>query len=355
MHTESAGLSRRQFLAGVSSLVAAPALCGAKEATEVAFFVVGDTHYLAERNKPETLNAVSAATNARLIDTLNRLPGTEIPKEAGGGTVLAPRGVVHAGDLIDSGDRSGGVYPKMQRTEWDAYEAGFGLTGGDGKLKYPVYEVHGNHDSPQGDGLVVERIAVRNKKRPGVGSVSKNGLHYSWDWGRVHFVCLGIVVGTVKAVSRKRRYAALDSLEFLTDDLAARVGKSGRPVVVTHHVDVARYATGCDPNSAASGREWDACDVRGYFDALKGYNVVAILYGHTHARNVFRWDGTAAKGKEGIPVFNVDNAGHFGFKEQGLFYCCLTEKELVVREYQTGDRWETARWTPQAWSVPVGS
>ena len=65
------------------------------------------------------------------------------------------------------GDRNTADYLKMQQTEWASYLTDFGLDGKDGRLKYPVYEIHGNHDSPQGDGLVVKKITERNKKRPG--------------------------------------------------------------------------------------------------------------------------------------------------------------------------------------------
>jgi len=55
----------------------------------------------------------------------------------------------------------------------------------------------------------------------------------------------------------------------------------------------------------------------------------------------------------GIPVFNVAKASHFNGKEQGLFYCEVTARELVVREYTTPDRWQSVRWTPQVWTVPL--
>jgi hypothetical protein len=241
----------------------------------------------------------------------------------------------------------------MQRLEWESYQADFGLTGKDGKLKFPVYEVHGNHDSPQGDGLVIKKIIERNQKRVGIGNVSKNGLHCSWDWGPLHCVTLGIVVGTDKKVTRKRRYNALDSLDFLTSDIADKVGKSGRPVLITHHVDMIRYATACDPEAAVTNKEWDSCDVKAYYEVLKGYNVVGILYGHTHARNIYRWKGTTEKGKEGIPVFNVAKASHFNSKEQALYYFQFKDNALKVREYRTADRWQTSRWEPQTWSVAV--
>jgi hypothetical protein len=347
-----APISRRDFLAS-GALAAAALPAGAAPAKPVAFFVVGDTHYFADKASAAKLDPRSAGANGRLIDVLNRLPGSAIPKGSGGGTVLAPEGLLHAGDCIDSGDKP---HAKMQETEWAAFADGFGLTGNDGKLKFPTCEVHGNHDSPRGDGLAVKKIAERNKRRPGVANLSENGLHYSWDWGGVHFLALGIVVGEVKSVARKRRYAPLGSLDFLLSDLKKKVGTSGKPVVILHHVDMIRYAAPAADDKTATSKEWDPADVKGYHDALKGYNVAAVFYGHTHARNVFRWDGSAKRAeKGGVAVFNVDNSGHYNSQTQAFFYVEIADGKVAVREYQTEDAWETGKWTPQVWTTPFGA
>ncbi|QEL16120.1 metallophosphoesterase [Limnoglobus roseus] len=343
--------SRRTFLGASAAATLAPFALGADAKLDLAFFIVGDTHYLADKQNPKQLDATSAGTNARLVDTLNKLPGTAIPAAAGGGTVAIPKGVIHDGDLIDSGDKTGGSFPQMHETEWQGFQADFGLTGKDGRLKFPVYEVHGNHDSPPGDGLIVKKIAERNKTRPGVTGRSSNGLHYSWDWESVHFVNLGIVVGAVKSVTRKRKYNPLDSLEFLAADLAASVGKSGRPVILTHHVDVLRYAT--NPDKPTANPEWDPADVRAYYDAIKDYNVVAIFYGHTHARNIYQWDGSNKKAEKGVSVFNVDNSGHYSFKQQAGYYVHLSGDTMTVREFATADRWETFDWTAEKWERKI--
>ncbi len=351
-------LTRRQFLTtasglGATALVHAGAADPLAGADRFAFILVGDTHYLADKERPEQLDAVSRSVTSRLIDRLHELPGTRVPETAGGGVVLTPRGLIHAGDVIDSGDKNGTRFPAMQKTEWRCFVADFGLTGTDGRLKWPVYEVHGNHDAPGGQGLVIDGIKQRNRKRPGLANVSANGLHYSWDWGRVHFVNLGIVVGPVKDVERRRRYAPLDSLPFLIDDLAKHAKDRGRPVVLTHHVDVARYSD-ADPKAPAGNSEWDPADVRAYYQTIKAYNVLAVLYGHTHARNVFRWDGTRSlKAEAGIPVFNTTKVSHFRSEVQGFLYAEVTEKELVVREYATRDAWKTGAWTPLVWRVPL--
>ena len=353
-------LSRRQFLglsaAGLAGgTLPAQVLAAGAPANDdiVSFFLIGDTHYLANRDQAKQLTATSRLLTTRLVDWLNRLPGTAISEKAGGGKVATPRGLIHAGDLIDSGDRTGKNFVRMQETELAAYVADFGLTGKDGRLRFPVYEVHGNHDAPQGDGLVPGAIRTRNKNRPGLMNVSANGLHYSWDWGGIHFLCLGIVVGAVAETARRRRYHPQDSLAFLVADLNRHVGESNRPVIITHHVDVARYSLPCDPKAPAGNHEWDPCDVRAYYQALRNYNVIGICYGHTHARRLFHWDGTRTAAKTGIPIFNTDKASHFQHVNQAILYFEVGRKEMIVREFGTRDRWQTAQWTPQTWRFPV--
>ncbi len=315
----------------------------------LAFFVIGDTHYFANERAPQELQAASAKVCSQLVETLNRLPGTELPESVGGGRVAEIRGVIHAGDIIDTGDKRGAVQEQMQQTEWEHYTAEFGLTGAEGRLRYPVFEVHGNHDSPGGDGLVVEGLRERVRRRKVLGR-SANDLHYSWDWGPVHFINLGIVVGQDREVAQRRRYNPLESLDFLIGDLQQHVADSGKPVVITHHVDVLRYSQPCDPqNEKNLGLEWNPCDVRAYYEAIRNYNVAAIIYGHTHVRNILPWNGTAERADAGITLLNVDNSSHFSGPNQAFFYVEIDSRELLVRECLTKDGWETSNWTPQVW------
>ncbi len=352
-------LSRRQLLGSFAGATAAlalrPTFAAVADIKPVAFALIGDTHYLANKESPGEMDLASAGVTSQLIKTLNELPGKAISTEAGGGAVAALSGVIHAGDLIDTGDKTGSVHEKMQQTEWDAFTADFGLTGQEGKLKFPCYEVYGNHDGPRGTGLAIDGIKERNKKRMDVKHVSDSGHHYSWDWGpagnSVHFINLGIVVGSTKDKTQPRRYNPLGSLEFLQEDLKESVGDSGRSVVITHHIDVQRYSTPCDltdPKNA--GKEWHPCDARAFHAAIAKYNVVAILYGHTHARNILKWNGTATRVEQGFDLFNVDNSSHFRSDAQAFFYFEITAGKLLVRELATADRWQTSNWSPQVWT-----
>lgn len=350
-------MNRRHFIQASAAAALSNITYGASKqpARPVSFFLVGDTHYCADEESPERMNPVSSAVTSRLIDWLNKLPGTRFPESLGGGVIDDPHGVIHAGDLIDSGDKNGNKFEAMQRTEWAAFTADWGLDGNDGKLRWPVREVHGNHDSPHGKGIVIDAIIARNRKRRDLVNVSGNGLHYSWDWAGVHFINLGIVVGEVKTVLRKRRYAPMESLEFLVADLAENVGRSGRPVVITHHVDMMRYAAETTEEKVVHC-EWDYADVRAYHEAIKDFKVAAILYGHTHARNIFRWNGgekpVTGEGP-GIPAFNTDNAGHFKSKQQAFLHFTLAGEDIIVREFLTADGWLTGDWNPQVWRFPV--
>lgn len=350
---------RREFLSTTTGFLlgaaAAPVVSAssAEPDDRIAFFVIGDTHYLADKHSPTKLSVESEESTMRFLTALAGLPGSEIAAEAGGGRVAIPRGLIHCGDIIDTGDKNGGPHEQMQRTEFAKFVEDYGLTGRDGKLPYPVYELHGNHDGPRGTGHAVEQIIERNRTRPGVVSTSDNGLHYSWDWGPLHCVCLGLTVGVGSGLTERRRYDPLGSVDFLAADLDRHVGRSGRPVVVAHHLDLARNCVPCVSDDPPKSTEWDPCDVAAFYDAIGGYNVAAIFYGHTHGRAVHRWDGATAKAAEGIALFNVDDSSHFHGKAQGLFYVELTGRQLTVREYATRDNWQTAAWTPQSWNVPL--
>jgi hypothetical protein len=381
---------RRRFLhatavAGAGLVAGWPAGGWGRRAEGESFFVISDTHFRAEREAPARAAPDSVAVNRRLLEWLNGLPGQRLPGELGGGAVAEPRGVIHLGDMVDTGDRYGGVNEQMAATEWDVYRDHVGLTGREGLLRYPIYEIHGNHDTPRQRNAALEGVIERNARRGGLAAISPNGLHYSWDWGPLHFIALGIVVGPNAVDRQVSRYEAFESLSFLQHDLATHVGRSGRPVVLLHHVDLQRYSVPCgdegiggsramccegmrlvawhsrdcpENSPGISLREWSACDVRAYHDALRGYNVAAIFHGHLHARRIDTWDGQVVNAPQGIPVFGAKNAGAGG-ANRAFFYCRVEDGDLVVRECQSlGEHgWDPERsqirWETTAWRAPL--
>ncbi len=351
--------SRRNFLKA-SATFASSLTCTSPFAQETPavdtvtrFFAIGDTHYFANEKSPTELTEASIANCHGLIDTLNSLPGTSIPESAGNGTVGPIQGVIHAGDIIDTGDKRGALQTRMQQREWEGFTADYGLTGTEGRLKFPVYEVHGNHDSPSGEGLAIDGLIERTKKRQ-VLARSANGLHYSWDFGPLHCINLGIVVGQDTQVEQRRRYNPMDSLEFLIGDLQQHASDPNRPVLLTHHIDLPRYSKPCNTSDEANlSMEWNPCDVAAYYEAIRKYNIIAILYGHTHVRNIQRWNGTPEKTDVGIPLLNIDNSSHFSGGNQAFFYIEVDAHEMRVRECATKDSWQSHFWTPSVWKFPT--
>ncbi len=358
--------SRRKALLAAAGVTASVATLRGKElpafigtgagAADVAFCFVTDTHYLADKKNPDSMDPQSAVICRRLVDTLNGLVGERIPDHAGAGNVVKLSGIVHGGDLVDSADKRGGVYPRMHATEFAAFEADYGLNGNDGILKYPVFEVYGNHDGPQGDTLVVKGIERRNKRRDGIKNVSENGLHYSWDWGHLHLINLGIVVGQSGPGLQHRRYEPMDSLQFLKQDLQ-QMGDPSRPVVITQHIDLARYSvpyTGDDEKFLHM--EWHPQDVKAFHQTVAPFHVIANFFGHTHRRDIFGWNGTPKRqpfdGAD-VDAFNGDNSSHFHGGKQAFLYVEASETDWVVREVVTEDGWRSHHWADQIWAKKI--
>lgn len=290
---------------------------------DLTFFVVSDTHY--------AMDPGSYAGVRRTIDVMNWLPGETWPGELGGGTVRTPRGVLHGGDMINDGGAPDAA------AVWRLFTGDFGVQG-EGRLCYPVFEAVGNHDA--GDGCPPqEGVKARNRERHGLSAVSSNGLHYAWDWGRVHFVCVNKYAGSSRDPAPPFNQDWNDpthSLEFLADDLSRNVGSSGRPVILYQHY-------GWDGFSAGWGW-WSETDRTNTWRVIKPYNVVAYLHGHTHAATFMKWDGRDFH-KEGqqMPAQGLDiigcGSGNHGPDGPGVFMVFqLTDKDLRVAE-RNGSQW----------------
>lgn len=343
-----------------SVVVSVATIVGAQERQRLAneevfaFIVAGDTQLGAEDvAEPAGLSVNSAEPVYRVVDILNALPNQPIPESVGGGVVSDEiLGMIIAGDLIHNGSTSGGNGLAMRDVEWQIFKQLYGVNG-EGEINYHVYEMHGNHDGPLGDTVMLADIAERNLVRWGVINISPNGYHYSWDWGGIHFVSLGIFVGDTNGPRDGRAFAPLDSMQFLRDDLAEHVGDSGQPVIINHHFHL-----------AVTDAFWPTLDKMILHNVLADYNVAAIFHGHSHQSppSLAYWDGsgiTTIPGGEGVyPVINPDDISFYGNDEHGFLYVEIINRdgidndEILFRSLFTQDDWETYEWHEQ-WSLPT--
>ena len=267
---------------------------------QLTFFVVSDTHYGLDWR-------VDAAVQA-LIDQMNFLPGTRLPKAAGAGIVRTPCGVIHLGDITNDG----------KAEQWDAFARDFGLVG-EARLAFPVYELFGNHDG--GTNLPVRTgMLERNRHRAGPLTLSSNGVHYAWGWQGIRLISLNVSVGT-----HTNPYDPQNSLGFLRSELA-RLSDTRQPLVLLQHFGFdKRHSLNWWPE------EWRTT----YYETIKDYNVLGIFHGHDHETEIFRWYD--------IDIYDVPHIRDADVPDKpvrhGFFVVQITSDEMVVAERKSDDTW----------------
>lgn len=208
-----------------------------KGGTDVTFLVVSDTHF--------GFGGIPAAHES-LIPKLDAIAGRAYPKPLGG-SVAAPRGLLVTGDLTEWG----------KPDEWEPFAATYGLTGKEGKLHLPVFEVVGNHDKVSAH-YVEEQVAKRHG----------GGRFYSWDWDDVHFVALGEAPDD-------------EGLAFLARDLEPLAADV--PLVLYFHLALL--------GPWSTGNWFDATYKDRLAKLLEARSVAAIFHGHHHATDHYTWHG----------------------------------------------------------------
>jgi predicted phosphohydrolase len=236
--------------------------------------------------------------NSMMITSINKIDKKPWPKrfktvDKKNGTYISKvRGVLIAGDLTENKYES---TSDMKINQQKSFINDYGLCG-EKKLKYPVYEGYGNHDfewdrSANYIHPNIKLVKKRNNRRYKLSKVDKTGGHYSWNWDGVHFVNLNVMVSNgiqnIRKYSpyRLRKINAFKSLNFLKKDLSTHVKNKNRPVVIMMHYPILGSSRHTRDEKSA------------FRDALKGYNVIAIIHGHTHSSAIRNWDG--------IPLLDV--------------------------------------------------
>jgi len=248
-----------------------------KGGSDVTFLVISDTHFGYE---------TTVTDHEALVPKLNGITGVRYPASIGGGAVPPPRGLLVTGDLTEWG----------KVDEWEPFVATYGLTGKEGKVAIPVFEVIGNHDRVAGP-WVEQQVSARHG----------GGRFYSWDWDDLHLVALGEAPDE-------------EGLAFLSRDLA-RLARDV-PIVLYFHLALSGpWSTG---NWFAEGTFKDRLAA-----IVESHEIVAIFHGHHHATDHYTWHG--------VDVFKpgaVKNGAHT------FAVVHVTDDRMTVAAYD----WDSSVW-----------
>lgn len=282
--------------------------------TDVTFIAFGDPQY----------GGGADDKNGFQVAAINGFPGTLWPEGSpwAGEPVDEPRGVLIAGDLTQNG-QDGRIDP-LDSDELGRFELDYGLRGDDGGLRFPVYEGYGNHDFDpaqegeygpfnwqyhyEGGAPAADRVAERNPDRVGLtAAAGGTDGHYAWDWDWLHLVNADLFPGDEPSdagdhsLTRDPRGA----LGFLEDDLAARVGDTGRPVIIMSHYGFDGFSQ--------QPRWWTEGQKDAFWAAIEPYELVLYLHGHTHATSTYEVEGRRVLnlGSPYYTEYNADGRGHF--------------------------------------------
>jgi len=191
------------------------------------------------------------------VDAMNSLPGKAYPKNIGG-AVDTPSFVFNCGDI----------------THWPTHQAKKTyedlLTR---RLRYPSYEILGNHDEAGADGVEGAPPIMKEwfKRRYG-------DLCYTFDQGGVHFVCPFSAYD--ESLGNPAQDITTEALDFIRKNLHRHYSPDlvpeklvsvpkGTPIVVATHLCL----------DAMTNRD-------AFVDALKDANVIMVLGGHYHKAQV---------------------------------------------------------------------
>ena len=260
-------LTRRKFLYRTAAWLAAlagagktkvawPARGSKKGSVRLVFYT--DVHARTEWETPAAMLKAAAAINAQNADL-----------------------VIAGGDLITDGFQSP---PAAVVPRWDAYMKMHRTIDSD------LYPTIGNHD------LVAARPEDGSPPAtdPRAIFLAKTGLkrtYYSFDAVGYHFV----VLDSIQVTNDALQYHGMirpEQIEWLKQDLV-KIPKSQPVVIVTHipllsaFYSASRGATITAPKNRLVVNNIDVLNL------IQDYNVILVLQGHLHVKEMIRWQGAA--------------------------------------------------------------
>lgn len=184
---------------------------------------------------------------------------------------------IAGGDLVMDAAEQGRDRAKLQ---FDLYAEALQ------RIEVPVRSVPGNHDV---FGTSAKSGVSRSDPQFGKKMFADRigPVYSSFDHKGVHFVLLDSI--GIGADGSFRGEIDDAQLEWLRGDLA-KAGKS-RPVIAVTHVPLVSAAMQIVPDPWKTPQTYLVTNSRAVLDVFAGYNVRAVLQGHTHIRENVMYDG----------------------------------------------------------------
>ena len=290
------------FTAGCSAKTFWPARGSEKGSLRLVFYT--DVHARTEWETPVAMTRATEAINAQKADL-----------------------IIAGGDLITDGFQSSAdrVAPR-----WDAYMKMHREISGD------LYPVIGNHDLV----AAVPEDGAPAAKDPRTIYRLKMGLdrtYYSFKAVGYHFV----ILDSVQITGDEYKYQGMiwpEELEWLKQDLS-RVQRGTPIVLVTHIPLLSAFYAATEGATFAAKKNRVVVNNREVLRILEDHNVILVLQGHLHAKELLMWRDT---------TFIVGGAicgkwwrGPWHGTEEGFNVITLTGSQVNWEYIDYG--WETRR------------
>lgn len=228
-------------------------------------------------------------------------------KLASSGKIADPLGVIIGGDMTDCGGGvndgncdSGGYNAPSNGAQILAFQAAYdrhanvqanfngqnflrGLQNPDADvpLKWDIYPGYGNHDLQFSGSYMQTYMSnwVLNAFREGKINPDVNTQSYSWDWGKLHIVNVGVYPGC--GVDGNLDFDQ-NSMNWLKNDLGLHAS-DGRPVIIVSHFGFDSYSLG----SAWWGGSNRVAGLNQLWQVLQPYDVIGYFHGHNHGQTAW--------------------------------------------------------------------
>jgi 3',5'-cyclic AMP phosphodiesterase CpdA len=241
---------------GGSTKIIWPAYGSEKGSIRLIFYT--DVHARIEWDTPTALEKAARAINAHKADL-----------------------VLAGGDLITDGFQSPAT---MAAPRWDIYMMLHRAIQAD------LYPAIGNHDLVAANPIDGTPAA----KDPRAIYLSRTGLdqtYYSFDAVGYHFV----ILDSIQITSDRYQYQGIiwtEELEWLRQDLA-KVSRGTPVVLITHIPLLTAFYAATKGATFAARKNRVVVNNRDVFKIIENHNVILVLQGHLHVKELIKWRDTS--------------------------------------------------------------